>query len=183
MKAAAARWLGEQGALKEGVLVVALGGNLGGKEAVEKRCESALEDLSKDFGLARRSSYWVTAPVGEVQEQPDFLNAVAAWRPPESPHPRQVLATLQALELQHGRTRDLRGGARTLDLDLLFVGQQTSGTAALLLPHPRMHLRAFVLRPLEELFGGSLRLHPGGPTVASCLAAPAIAAQAIHRSL
>lgn len=183
MSPSAATWVGADGHLLDRVIVVALGGNLGGIDAVQKRCESVVGGLSEAWGAACLSSFWVTAPIGEVEEQPDFLNAVAAWRPSQDTCPQRVLATLQALEQEHGRTRERKGGARTLDLDLLFVGRQTRSGAQLILPHPRLHLRAFVLEPLAELFGGELRLDAVGLSVATCLAAPSVAVQRIRRAL
>ena len=177
MSPPAATWVTAQGLLAERVIVVALGGNLGGTEEVRKRCMSAIATLSEEWGEAQCSSFLVTAPVGEVQEQPDFVNAVAAWRPAQEIGPEQALAKLQELEEKHGRTRQIHGGARTLDLDLLFVGQETRASADLTLPHPRMGLRAFVLRPLAELFGSALRLSADGPRVATCLRDASVAAQ------
>lgn len=183
MSALAADWVRAQGLLRDRVIVVALGGNLGGPLEVRKRCMSAIAALTDDWGRVQLSSFLVTAPIGEVQEQPDFLNAVAAWCPPQVICPRQALAKLLALEELHGRMRQLRGGARTLDLDLLFVGQETRASAELILPHPRMHTRAFVLQPLAELFGGTFRLSAGLPTVATCLRDPSVAAQKTRQSL
>jgi 2-amino-4-hydroxy-6-hydroxymethyldihydropteridine diphosphokinase len=183
MSAPAENWVTAQGLLCERVTVVALGGNLGGLDEVRKRCRSAIDTLSEDWGPATVSSFLRTAPIGEVQEQPEFLNAVAAFRPTQDLRPLDALARLQALELEHGRTRQVAGGARTLDLDLLFVGQETHALGGLILPHPRMHLRAFVLQPLAELFGGELRLHAKGPSVATCLRSPGVVAQRVERDL
>lgn len=178
MKAPASCWLDEDGALDSQVIVVALGGNLGGPAAVRERFESALASLSTLWGRAFVSPLLITAPVGEVQDQPDFINAVAAWRPAAAVDPQAALGRLQELERQHGRTRLVPGGARSLDLDLLLVGQSSHDNQALIVPHPRMHQRAFVLRPLCELFGPTLRLGKLGLRLSDCLADPAVALQA-----
>ncbi len=177
MKAIASEWLDDGGELAIGVVVVALGGNLGGLETLRARCEGAIEDLSKSWGPAKRSTFLITAPVGEVRAQPEFLNAVAAFRPQPAQSPEAVLATLLALEQEHGRTREVRGGARTLDLDLLLVGQESRSQEELTLPHARMHTRAFVLLPLLELFGPTFRVGPARARVDELLADPEVASQ------
>lgn len=177
MKPRAADWRSADGGLAEGAIVVALGGNLGGVHVVEKRCLEAVEALSLEWGPACVSRFFVTAPVGAVQDQPDFLNAVAAWRPPLAMDPETALAALQRQESHHGREREVVGAARTLDLDLLLHGSQVRTGASLELPHPRMHERAFVLQPLLDLFGADF--HWGGhPPLAQLLAEPEVAAQA-----
>jgi len=93
---------------------------------------------------------------------PDYLNAVARLHTTLDAEP--LLDCLQAIEHAHGRTRPWRNAPRTLDLDLLLLGDQTLHTERLTLPHPRMHERAFVLRPLQDL-APDLRLPQG------CLAA------------
>jgi 2-amino-4-hydroxy-6-hydroxymethyldihydropteridine diphosphokinase len=102
--------------------------------------------------LAGVSPWYRSAPVGAAGAQPDYVNAVAALRTSLVPH--ALLAQLQAIERRQGRRRDAgvaRNAARTLDLDLLLYGRRRLRTAALTLPHPRMHERAFVLRPQRDL--------------------------------
>lgn len=95
------------------------------------------------------SSLYRSAPVGGV-EQPDFINAVCQVQ--TSLSPQALLHELQQLEMQAGRVRDgVRWGPRTLDLDLLLYGDQTLETGTLVIPHSRMHERAFVLYPLSEI--------------------------------
>ena len=180
MSPRASHCLDAQGALQAGVIVLGLGGNLGGVQLAQKRCIKVIEALSTQWGPAAVSRFFVTAPVGEVQEQPDFLNAVATWRPANSVAPRAALALLQELEHAHGRERLVAGGARTLDLDLLLVGQQVRSEADLELPHPRMHQRSFVLSPMQDLFGADFRWSPDGPSVGECLAKSAVASQRIR---
>jgi 2-amino-4-hydroxy-6-hydroxymethyldihydropteridine diphosphokinase len=82
-------------------------------------------------------------------EGPDYLNAVALLH--TSLEPEALLKLLQALEQQAGRERPYRNAPRTLDLDLLLYGQRVLNSPTLTLPHPRMHLRRFVLEPLAEI--------------------------------
>ena len=102
--------------------------------------------------LVRVSPNFVTAPVGATQPQPDYVNAVAILR--TSLPPRALLARLHAIERRQRRVRKLsapRNAARTLDLDLLLYERRRRTGADLVLPHPRMHERAFVLLPLSRI--------------------------------
>jgi len=111
-----------------------------------------------DAGLVvyRLSSVYETEPV-EVTDQPAFLNMVAELRNP-LPAPEQLLARLLRVEYALGRKREVRRGARNVDLDLLLYGDETRDTEFLRLPHPRLHMRRFVLVPLAELNPGLI--HP-----------------------
>ena len=93
------------------------------------------------------SSLYRSRPVDAVG--PDYINAVAELRTALAPHP--LLQRLQDIEQAFGRVRSVRNAPRTLDLDLLLHGAQRIDTPRLTLPHPRLHLRAFVLRPLLDL--------------------------------
>jgi 2-amino-4-hydroxy-6-hydroxymethyldihydropteridine diphosphokinase len=106
--------------------------------------------MSASLRVLRLSSVYETEPVGVVEEQPAYLNAVAELGPP-LPQPEELLARLLKIERALGRTRGCAVVARTLDLDLLLYGDARSETQFLTLPHPRMHLRRFVLEPLREL--------------------------------
>ena len=99
--------------------------------------------------LAVSPSY-VTAPIGGPL-QPDYVNAVAEIETTLSP--RALLAQMQRIERRQGRVRDRgsRNAPRTLDLDLLLYGARRMRTRNLIVPHPRMHERAFVLRPLADV--------------------------------
>jgi 2-amino-4-hydroxy-6-hydroxymethyldihydropteridine diphosphokinase len=125
---------------------VGLGANLGDARATVR---SALQALASQPGirLVATSSLYASAPVDAPG--PEFINAVAELRS-ELP-PLALLHALQAIERAHGRERPYRHAPRTLDLDLLFHGQQVMETAELTLPHPRLHLRAFTMQPLLEL--------------------------------
>lgn len=98
--------------------------------------------------LVRRSSLYRSAPVGYL-EQPDFINAVAQLETELSP--RALLDALLALEHEHGRTREFCNAPRTLDLDVLLYDDLQHHEHGLTIPHPQMHLRAFVLQPLLEI--------------------------------
>ncbi|MGM0578514.1 MAG: 2-amino-4-hydroxy-6-hydroxymethyldihydropteridine diphosphokinase [Myxococcota bacterium] len=125
---------------------IALGANLGDRERALRR---ALRWLGATPGvdLEAASSFRLTAPVGPPQ--PPYLNAVARIRTPLAP--RALLTVLQHLERAAGRRRGLRWGPRTLDLDLLLVDGVRLDHPDLILPHPRMAERRFVLAPLCEL--------------------------------
>lgn len=125
---------------------VGLGANLGDARAT---LEAALDALAALPGttVAARSSFWRSAPVDATG--PDFVNAVAALDTALAP--LALLDALQGIEAAHGRERPYVNAPRTLDLDLLLHGGRVLSEARLTLPHPRMHLRAFVLEPLAEL--------------------------------
>jgi len=106
--------------------------------------------MSASLRVARLSSVYETEPVGVVEEQPAYLNAVAELCAP-LPSPEELLARLLKIEYALGRRRTHTNAARTLDLDLLLYGDARRATEFLTLPHPRLHLRRFVLTPLCEL--------------------------------
>jgi 2-amino-4-hydroxy-6-hydroxymethyldihydropteridine diphosphokinase len=126
---------------------VALGANLANPELTVKAAIAALDGIAQSTRVAA-SSLFRTAPVG-LKHQPDFINAVAALD--TQLEPQALLDELFAIEQQFGRRRSIRNAPRTLDLDLLLYGDTTLATATLILPHPRMHERAFVLAPLAEI--------------------------------
>lgn len=99
--------------------------------------------------VTRLSSIYETEPVSDVR-QPSFLNMVVELGNPLPP-PEQLLARLLRIEFALGRIRDIKDGPRTMDLDLLLYGEFESDTEFLKLPHPRLHLRRFVLEPLAEI--------------------------------
>jgi 2-amino-4-hydroxy-6-hydroxymethyldihydropteridine diphosphokinase len=123
--------------------VVALGANLGDRLAT---LQAALDDLDcfEGLRLSAVSPVVETAPVGGP-EQPDYLNAVLLVETTLSP--LALLAACQQVETEHGRTRVVRWGPRTLDLDLISYDRLIAATPELLLPHPRVGERAFVLDP------------------------------------
>jgi len=123
-----------------------LGSNLGDRLA---HLEEAVRRLARTEGVdvARTSRVYETTPVGP--DQPDFLNAVAEVF--TSLPARDLLGTCLAIEDSMGRVRTERWGPRVIDLDLLTYGTDEIDEPDLIVPHPRMHQRAFVLVPLLEL--------------------------------
>jgi 2-amino-4-hydroxy-6-hydroxymethyldihydropteridine diphosphokinase len=152
---------------------VALGANLADPVAQIIAALAALRNVPQSR-LLRASSLYRTVPVG-IHGQPDFINAVAAVE--TQLDPQALLAALFAVEGQFGRRRDFHHAPRTLDLDLLLYDDEIISTPALTLPHPRMHLRAFVLAPLLEI-APDCRI-PGRGLAAAWL--PAVSMQRIKR--
>ena len=152
---------------------VALGANLADPTTQVRAALTALTELPQSR-LLRASSLYRTAPVG-IAHQPDFINAVAALATTLSPH--QLLAALFAIEAAFGRRRDYHHAPRTLDLDLLLYDDQVIDSPQLTLPHPRLHLRAFVIAPLLEI-APDCRI-PGRGLAAAWL--PAVSTQAIEK--
>ena len=129
------------------IAYVALGSNIDNREYY---LQSAIAVLNEESGITVTglSSIYETEPVGYV-DQSAFLNMVIQIHTDLSPD--ALLVTLLAIENRLGRTRDLRWGPRTIDLDLLLYGDHRLTTPDLIIPHPRMHERAFVLVPLSEV--------------------------------
>lgn len=140
------------------MILLALGANLPSPAHGPPRqtLAAALAMLGeRGVSVSRRSSWYETAPV-PVSAQPWFVNAVAELR--TSLPPGALLSLLHEIEAALGRQRGERWAARTIDLDLLAYDTHVQGwrdgeaaEAGLVLPHPRLHERAFVLRPLAEL--------------------------------
>jgi 2-amino-4-hydroxy-6-hydroxymethyldihydropteridine diphosphokinase len=129
------------------VAFVGLGSNLADPVEQITHALAALDSLPQTRVL-RRSSLYRSAPVGYL-EQPDFINAVAQLETELAPH--ALLNALLALEHECGRTREFRNAPRTLDLDVLLYDDLVHHEHGLTVPHPQMHLRAFVLQPLLEI--------------------------------
>ena len=152
---------------------VALGANLVNPAA---QVRAALEALSHilDTRLLRASSLYCTAAITS-DSQPDYINAVAALE--TSLTPDALLTALFEIENEFGRRRDFHHAPRTLDLDLLLYDTQEITSPQLCVPHPRLHLRAFVLQPLTEI-APDLSI-PGRGSLTAWL--PAVATQRIAR--
>lgn len=127
------------------IAYVALGANLGDR-AVSLR--AAIEQLGALGVVEAVSPFFDTAPVGYT-EQPRFLNAVARLR--TNLPPRDLLRGLLEIEAALGRVRTIRWGPRVIDLDLLLYDDAIIDTPDLVVPHPRLHERRFVLEPLAAL--------------------------------
>lgn len=150
--------MGCGGAFEEGVqgviAFIGIGSNMGDPAT---RCRDAVRRLGMAPGirLLRTSSLYRTEPVGP-RDQPWFTNAVAEIR--TGLRPQALFDTLKGIERQMGRIEGLRWGPREIDLDLLLYGQEVVAEQGLVIPHPEMHHRRFVLEPLCEL--ASYALHP-----------------------
>jgi 2-amino-4-hydroxy-6-hydroxymethyldihydropteridine diphosphokinase len=125
---------------------VGLGANLGEARQTVLQAIDALSALPGTLAFAA-SPLYETEAIGA--DGPDYVNAVARIETLLSPH--ELLAELQRIEAAHGRERSYRNAPRTLDLDLLLHGEHRIDSPELTVPHPRMHERAFVLRPLSDL--------------------------------
>ena len=152
---------------------IALGANLGDPAATVNAAFAALDQLPQSRLLAK-SALYRTAPVG-IADQPEFVNAAALVDTTLAPE--ALLDALLGIEQAFGRVRAERNGPRTLDLDILLYDDLTLATPRLTLPHPRLHLRAFVLQPLADL-APDLAI-PGRGRLAAWL--PAVANQGICR--
>ncbi len=126
---------------------IGLGSNLADPQVQVSQALRELDALPQTR-LVRCSSLYRSAPVGYL-DQPDFINAVAELQTALSP--RDLLGELLALEHRCGRTRDFINAPRTLDLDVLLYDDLCHHEHGLTIPHPQMHLRAFVLQPLLEI--------------------------------
>jgi 2-amino-4-hydroxy-6-hydroxymethyldihydropteridine diphosphokinase len=126
---------------------VGIGSNLKDPRAQVLQAFNELDELPHTR-VVKKSSLYRSAPIGHAA-QPDFINAVAQL---ETGLPAErLLAELQEIETRHGRQRSFANAPRTLDLDILLFGNATIETPSLTIPHPRMHERAFVLKPLLEI--------------------------------
>lgn len=124
-------------------VVLSLGSNQGESAAI---LQEAVEYLAEtpDLMLVEVSPVYQTKPVGEYLDQPDFLNLIVVAE--STLEPLTILDRAQAIEDNFGRTRDVRHGPRTLDIDVIMVGKRVS-EEGIELPHPHAHERAFVLVP------------------------------------
>jgi 2-amino-4-hydroxy-6-hydroxymethyldihydropteridine diphosphokinase len=138
------------------VIIIAIGANLPDQAGRHPRatCQAAVEALRSLPGLhlAAVSTWHTTAPV-PPSGQPDYCNGVALLHATSAtpPDPACLLARLQAIEAAAGRRRTVPNAARTLDLDIIAIGPMLRDAPDPILPHPRAHLRRFVLAPLAEI--------------------------------
>lgn len=131
-------------------IFVGFGSNLGDSLQI---CREAIAMLASNsrIEVCAVSSFYRTEPEG-YKEQPWFINGVVRCR--SRLGPAAVLAELQVIENRLGRTRKVRWGPRTLDLDLLSYEDLVATLPELVIPHPRLHERRFVLEPLREIAPG-----------------------------
>lgn len=127
---------------------IALGSNLGNSESILREAFSALQEISSAAIVC--SSIYRTAPVDCPPGSPDFLNAVCKIFIDGTPE--KLLGQLQALEREFGRKpKVVLNEPRPLDLDIIAFGKEVRNSLELTIPHPRAHLRRFVLEPMVEI--------------------------------
>lgn len=145
---------------------VAVGANLGDAQAAVRK---AIQDLAAlpESELHAVSSLYASAPLDA--DGPDYVNAVVQLQTALSPD--ALLMALQTIEQQAGRLRPYRNAPRTLDLDILLYGDLEVNRSDLLIPHPRMWQRAFVVVPLAEI----------APQMVSSAQLEALAGQSLRR--
>lgn len=130
---------------KLSIVYLGLGSNLGNKR---KNIKEALRLLRRDVKIIKVSSLYKTKPVGYL-DQPDFLNAVAEIA--TSLTPLQLLKQVKSIERIIGRTKTVRWGPRLIDIDILLYEGQKIKHSKLIIPHPQINKRNFVLNPLKEI--------------------------------
>lgn len=155
------------------IAYIGIGSNLG-EPAGRVRAAFAALDRLPATRVVKRSSLFRSEPLG-YRNQPDFVNAVAEIDTGNDA--RSLLCGLHAIEKHAGRERSFANAPRTLDLDLLIYGAERINEPGLIVPHPRMHERAFVLVPLLEIAPEAVI--PGVGAARACL--ERIADQAVQK--
>ena len=131
--------------MKEHIVYLALGSNLGDRLA---NLKEAIAALTPQMNVKAKSQVYETPPWG-YEDQPKFLNQVV--RAKTYLEPEQLLKHLKRLEVALGRKESFPNGPRLIDIDILFYDDLVLKTPALVIPHPRLHERAFVLMPLMDI--------------------------------
>jgi len=125
---------------------IGIGSNLGDRE---QNCINAIELLAREgLIVTKRSSLYETEPWG-VKDQPEFINMVVEIE--TETDPRRLLQVLKSIEQGMGRKDTFRWGPRIIDLDILLYDDLVISEEGIQIPHPSMHMRDFVLRPLNEI--------------------------------
>ena len=154
--------------LPSSLAIVALGSNRGESRRIILDAMARLQEISGRPLL--KSSLWQTTPVNCPPGSPLFVNAVVGFVPQKNETPESLLQKLRALEKELGRLpKKVLNEPRALDLDLIAFGTETRNSPGLILPHPRAHLRRFVLQPLSEI-APDLILPGQSKTIAQLLA-------------
>lgn len=132
------------------MIIIALGANLSSHFGTPYQTLEAAKTALRDAGLIieREARYWLTQPV-PVSDQPWFHNTVVSVKTDLGPY--ELLSKLHDIENEFGRIRSVRNAPRIIDLDLIAYDEQILNKPELIVPHPRMHKRAFVLLPLKEI--------------------------------
>lgn len=131
--------------MEEHIVYIALGSNLGDRPANLKQ---AITSLTPQMEVKAKSSVYETPPWG-FEDQPKFLNQVIKVKTYLEPEP--LLKHLKRLEIALGRKESFPNGPRLIDLDILFYDDRVLNTPSLVIPHPRLQERGFVLLPLMEI--------------------------------
>jgi len=150
--------------MKAALAYIGLGSNVGDSAGYVREAFAALARVGKVTAI---SDLYLTAPWGVVDQAP-FVNAVAAVKTTLSAP--ELVNSLIAIEREFGRTREVRNGPRTLDLDVLLYGDRSIDVPGCTIPHPQLHRRAFALAPLAQIATG-VRVPATGKTAAELLAA------------
>lgn len=135
------------------MILIAFGANLPGRFGrPQETFHQALEALEENgVQILQKSSLWETSPVGTPDEQPWYINAMMEVS--TDLHPRALMELLLAVEIQFGRVRTFKNAAKSIDLDLIAYHDEVRKEGEdLIVPHPRMEGRAFVLLPMKEIF-------------------------------
>ena len=136
------------------MLVLSLGSNIGDREHYLTTVQKMLNTYFDEPHII--SHIYITEPWG-VADQPEYFNQVLAYQSPELA-PEQILDIIQTIELSLGRERTQKWGARTIDIDILMIDDIILQTSRLMIPHPLMCDRLFVLKPLADILPHSI--HP-----------------------
>jgi 2-amino-4-hydroxy-6-hydroxymethyldihydropteridine diphosphokinase len=148
--------------------LISLGSNLGDSRKIILEAMARLQNFSDAPIL--KSSLWQTSPVDCPPESPKFINVAVGLIPKQNETSESLLKKLRELEKEFGRApKAILNEPRPLDLDLIAFGNETLSSPELILPHPRAHLRKFVLQPLNEI-APELILPGQGKTVSQLLA-------------
>ncbi|MFA5149933.1 MAG: 2-amino-4-hydroxy-6-hydroxymethyldihydropteridine diphosphokinase [Candidatus Omnitrophota bacterium] len=130
------------------ICYLGVGSNLGNRRLSIKQAVSRI-NLLENTRVLKKSAFIQTAPVGGPAGQPKFLNAALKIRTGLAP--LRLLKELKIIEKELGRTKGVRNAPRTIDLDILLYGDRVVRTEKLVIPHPRMFVRDFVIKPLSEI--------------------------------
>mgnify|MGYP001490554011 FL=1 len=132
------------------MIFIAIGSNLESKEhgSPEENCKAAIKVLKENFYVEKISKFYKTEPIPK-SDQPWFVNVVISVKTEFSPE--QILRILLSIEANFKRERKKKNEARVIDLDLLSYNNKVLNSKNLTLPHPRMHLRKFVIKPLCDI--------------------------------